>query len=80
MGTIVARLGVDKIAKNAKFWRLITELKNGGWYLTVHGWRMGEDYVSPKNLGLRKAADRLDLCHVARPLRSQQWKSKATLS
>ena len=37
MGTIVARLGVDKIAKNAKFWRLITGLKNGGRYLTGAG-------------------------------------------
>ena len=79
MEAIVLREGVHKIAKNAKFWRLITGLKIGGRYLT-DARHMSEGYVSPKNHGLRKAAGRLDLCHGARPLRSQQWKSKATVS
>ena len=37
MEAIVLREGVHKIAKNAKFWRLITGLKNGGRYLTGAG-------------------------------------------
>lgn len=56
MGTIIARLGVDKIAKNAKFWRLITGLKKRGRYLTGAGVALTESGEFLGIANLRAAA------------------------